>query len=383
MLGGGIGGLCAAIGLRQVDVDVEVFEQANDLSEIGAGIQISPNAARVLHHLGLKDRLEKVAVLPTSLDSRDWESGQLLGTYEVNCEPLPFGAPHYLVHRADLQRVLLDALFPDALRFGQRCTGVRAQSDQVRVEFADGSSTTADMAVGADGIHSAVRQALFGQDRPAFSGAVAYRSVVPSEQVEYLDLPNTSTKWWGPVKEHHLVHYHIADGRLINVVGVVPENDWQLESWTAEGDPSDFAAAFANFHAPIPELVGAVTAVNKFAIFDRPPLEQWTVGRVTLLGDASHPMVPFMAQGAAMAIEDAAILARCLEGAALERVVDALHLYDSIRRERTDRMQLGSRADTSTSWNAREWVYSYDPYSVDLREPTGELGVALSSSEET
>jgi salicylate hydroxylase len=331
---------------------------------IGAGLQLSPNCSRVLHHLGLGPALARVGVRPDALESRGWQDGRLLGSYPVNGEPLQFGSPHYLVYRPDLLDVLVSAMPDGAVRLDHRVTEVHQDSESATVVFAGGGSATADFVIGADGIHSVIRAALFGADAPTFSGTVAYRGLLPAAKVAGLRIPNTSTKWWGPVPEHHLVHYHIGSGNLVNVVGVVAE-DWHTESWTARGRVSDFVAAFGDFHPPVPELVGAVEEVYKFAIYDRPPLAEWTVGRVSLLGDASHPMVPFMAQGAAMAIEDAAILAGCVSRYGAD-VRFALLQYAQVRRERTDRMQLGSRADTSGTWGSREWVYGYDPYAASL-----------------
>jgi salicylate hydroxylase len=369
VVGGGIGGLTAALSLLQAGVRVQVFEQAPALTEIGAGVQLSPNCSRVLHHLGLGPALARVAVRPDALESRHWADGRRLGSYSVNGTPLQYGAPHYLVYRPDLLDVLMGAMPEGVVQLGRPVTGLYHDDITAAVEFADGTSAAADLVIGADGIHSVIRSALFGESHPSFSGTVAYRGRIPAAQVAGLRIPNTSTKWWGPVPEHHLVHYHMARHRLVNVVGVVPEQ-WHIESWTAQGKVSDLAAAFENFHPPVPELVGAVEEVYKFAIYDRAPLAEWTSGRVSLLGDASHPMVPFMAQGAAMAIEDAAILARCLSGwVAGGDVPEALLRYSHTRRERTSRMQSGSRADTSGTWGGRDWVYGYDAYAVPLSGP--------------
>jgi salicylate hydroxylase len=369
VVGGGIGGLTAALSLLQAGVRVQVFEQAPALTEIGAGVQLSPNCSRVLHHLGLGPALARVVVRPDALESRHWADGRLLGSYSVNSTPPQYGAPHYLVYRPDLLDVLMGAMPDGVVQLGRPVTGLYHDDVTAAVEFADGTSAAADLIIGADGIHSVIRSALFGESLPSFSGTVAYRGRTLAAKVAGLRIPNTSTKWWGPVPEHHLVHYHMAGHRLVNVVGVVPEQ-WHIESWTARGKVSDLVAAFENFHPPVPELVGAVEEVYKFAIYDRAPLAEWTSGRVSLLGDASHPMVPFMAQGAAMAIEDAAILARCLSDAAAgSDVREALLRYSHTREERTSRMQSGSRADTSGTWGGRDWVYGYDAYAAPLSGP--------------
>ena len=331
VLGGGIGGVTAALSLLEVGVSVKMFEQATSFPDTGAGIQVSPNAARVLHRLGLGPALDEVGVRPVRLESRHFEDGRLLGEHEVNGDPPRYGAAHYLLYRADLLRTLIEALPAGTLEFSKRATGFDQDPDSVTVSFEDGSDVRADFVIAADGIHSLARSVMFGPDQPRFSGTVAYRGLVPAPRVVDLEIPNTSTKWWGPTPEHHLVHYRIAAGRLVNVVGIVPEEDWRTESWTTRGEVSDFAAAFSEFHAPIPELVGSLEEVYKFAIYERSPLETWTVGRLTLLGDAAHAMVPFMAQGAAMAIEDAAVLARCLKGASGGEVPAVLGRYDRTR----------------------------------------------------
>jgi salicylate hydroxylase len=365
VVGGGIGGLTAALSLLRAGLQVQVYEQAAELAEVGAGLQLSPNATRVLQHLGLGPALSRTAVLPEALESRHWQDGRLLGSYRVNGSPPQYGAPHYLVYRPHLLDVLVSALPADTIRLGWQAAGLVQDPGCATVEFTGGRRATADLVVAADGIHSALRAVLFGADQPVFSGTVAYRGLLPADRVRHLRIPNTSTKWWGPRPEHHLVHYHLAHGDLVNVVGVVPE-DWRMESWVAEGTTADLAAAFRDFHAPVPELTAAAERVYKFAIFDRPPLPEWTAGRVTLLGDACHPMVPFMAQGAAMAVEDAAILGRCLQECAASGVASALRRYSAVRRQRTGRMQAGSRADTSATWGGRDWVYGFDPLTAPL-----------------
>jgi salicylate hydroxylase len=367
VLGGGIGGLTAALSLIDAGHQVRVFEQAAAVTAVGAGLQLSPNAARVLHNLGLGSALRETAVLPVALESRHWQDGRLLGNYEINGSPAPYGAPHYLIYRPDLLAALAAALPGGVMSLGCRAIAVSQDDASATVSFADGGEASGDFIVGADGIHSVVRSALFGPDKPVFSGTVAYRGLLPAAKVRHLQIPNTSTKWWGPVPDHHLVHYHIAGGDLVNVVGIVPE-EWHTESWTARGAVPDFAAAFAGFHRPVPELIDAVEETYKFAIYDRPPLPEWTSGRISLLGDACHPMVPFMAQGAAMAVEDAAILGRVMAGAGPGDVPGALLRYGHIRQQRTSRMQEGSRADTSGTWGTRDWVYGYDVYSEPLTE---------------
>lgn len=366
IVGGGIGGLATALALRHSGLDVTVLEQADEFREVGAGLQVSPNSTKVLEYLGLGDQLAQTGVRPDRLESRHWQTGELLGEHELNGAHPRYGAPHYVMYRVDILDALLTALPKDVLHLGSRCVGVHQDRNGVRVDLANGSSVTGDLVIGADGIHSVLRESLLGTVAPTFSGTVAYRGLVPAERVAHLRLANTSTKWWGPTPEHHLVHYYVAAGKLVNFIAVVPETDWVQESWTAKGDVTDLRAQFDSYHSPIPELVASVDEVFKWALHDRPPLPNWSRGRLTLLGDACHPMVPFLAQGSAMAIEDAAVLARCLEGRPADDIPAALVRYEHIRRERTERIQRAARSDTHESWRARDWIYGYDALTTPL-----------------
>ncbi|MDE0189729.1 MAG: FAD-dependent monooxygenase [Gammaproteobacteria bacterium] len=346
--GGGIGGLAAALCLAKRGHEVRVFEQAREFGEVGAGIQLSPNCTRVLHDLGLEGPLRATAFEPRAIQFRNWRTGRVIGQSALGEEAVRrFGFPYYHMHRADLLRVLVDAalaspniaLLCDAAvrRFDQRDTRVRL------------TAVTGDddgyLLVGADGIHSAVRAGLWGDDRPRFTGCVAWRALVPAERLPSGAIRPMATAWWGP--GGHFVHYFVRRGELVNCVGVVERAGWEVESWTERGDHAEFAADFDGWHDDIRRLIDNVDrdTLFKWALHDREPMRRWGAGRVTLLGDACHPTLPFMAQGAAMAIEDAAVLAGCLAGD--RDVPSALQRYERLRRGRTARVQHGSRRNAT------------------------------------
>ncbi|WP_157977517.1 FAD-dependent monooxygenase [Streptomyces triticisoli] len=371
--GAGIGGLATALALRQHGHRVRIYERATELTEVGAGLQVSPNSTRVLDSLGLGSGLARTGVRPVRLESRDWQDGRLLGVHAMNTDPPQYGAYHYLIHRAELLDILTEAVPSQLVHLGRAVTDVVRNDDRVTVRLSDGETVSGDLLIGADGIHSTVSTVMFGTSRPRFSGTVAYRALLPAHEAEDLKLENTSTKWWGPVVEHHLVHYFVNSGSTVNIIAVVPEDDWQTESWTAQGEPDDLANAFKDYAWPIPDLVKRAGTPLKWALHERDPLQRWCTGRVALLGDACHPMVPFLAQGSAMAIEDAAVLARCLDQVSRVGVERALQTYEATRKARTSRIQQGARVDTPETWKLRDWIYEYDATSTPLIDPTNTL----------
>ena len=340
VVGGGIGGLAAAVALLRAGWDVRVYEQAGPRSEVGAGIQLAPNCTRILRGFGVLPAVERVAVRPSTFEFRRWDDGRLLSATPLgDAIERSYGAPYLHAHRADLVAVLAAAVPAGCVEVGRRCVGVEHRDGPAKIRFADGSSEVADLVVGADGIHSAVRGALFGDQRPRFTGHVAYRGLVPADRVPLLD--HRCTVRLGPGA--HLVHYFVSAGRLLNVVCVTEEGAWTRESWTDRGDVAELRAAFDGWHPDVREIVGALEAPLKWALFDRDPFPRWSRGVVTLLGDACHPMLPYGAQGAAQAIEDAAALAACLTDSA--DIPSALARYESARRARTARVQAISRGN--------------------------------------
>ena len=348
IVGAGIGGLTAGLSLAAAGFDeVTLYERATVLSEIGAGIQISPNGSRILHELGLGSALEAVAVRPRTGDMRRWQDWSLLSTSPLGDDVVAeYGFPYYHVHRADLLRVLADAVPLSQVALGRRLVGLDPAPDgAVSLRFADGATAVADVVVGADGIHSVVREALLGPEAPRFSGNSAWRGLVPADRVADLGLPVASTVVMGPSR--HFVYYFVAAGRQVNWVGVAPTETWTLESWTAPGRVEEALADYDGWNRVVRRLITEVGKssrdVYRWALYDRDPFPTWGDGAITMLGDAAHPMLPFMAQGACQAIEDGAVLAACLQ--AVADPVRALRRYEDLRRERTATVQLAARSN--------------------------------------
>ena len=343
VVGAGIGGLTAAVALRQAGFAVTVFEQAPALTQIGGGINVGPNAARVLIGLGLGPALDASAVYPVATARRRWDDGRVLQRAPLNpdCQAR-YGAPYLMLHRADLLAAIAGGFPAAQVRLGHCLTGLVERGPRVELGFANGARAEADVVVGADGIHSVVRTMLFGAAQPPFAGCVAYRGLVPAERVADLGIEVGLTGWLGPGA--HLVHYFVARGRLLNFVGWTEHDAWNREDWTDQATVERARGAFAGWHPEVLRIIGAADACFIWALFDRDPLARWSIGRVTLLGDACHPMYPFMAQGAAQAIEDGAALAACLVAGA-EDPAAALQRYERLRLPRVSRLQAMSRAN--------------------------------------
>lgn len=344
IVGGGIGGLTAALCLAEQGIRASVFEQAAVFSELGAGIQLSPNCSRVLHQLGLEDSLRQTAFLPEKTEFRQWKTGKLIAEAALGAAAHQrYGAPYYHIHRSDLLALLVDAAEKAPLVELHRNAQVsqcRTTDPGISIEC-DSQEIAGDLLVGADGIHSNIRKLLWGQAEPVFTGNVAWRALVPAAALPAGLVEPSATVWWGPGK--HFVHYYVRGGELVNCVCVVEKPGWEVESWTQRGEVEELKADFAGWHDSIAQLIEAADhqSLYKWALFDRPPMQAWTQGRATLLGDACHATLPFMAQGAAMAIEDGAVLAGCL--ASDDKIEQALLRYEALRLPRTAAIQRGSR----------------------------------------
>jgi salicylate hydroxylase len=345
IVGGGIGGLAAALALVRRGIDVEVYEQAPELRELGAGVQISANGTRVLHALGLKDALEQVQVQPSGKAIRLWSTGQTWTVFELGLESVErYGFPYITIHRGDLHALLARALHqakPGAIHLDRKCVALTQTAEYVEVQFESGQSATARLVVGADGLHSVVRENLFGAAKPQFCGITAWRGVVPVDRVPPGIDWNIGTNWIGP--GGHAVHYPLRGGTLLNVVGLRERTGWTVEGWNVRGTTEEVLDDFEGWHEDLLALFRRIDEPYKWALALRPTMEQWSKGRCTLLGDACHSMVPFLAQGAVMAIEDGFVLARCLEKYSSDHAT-ALARYEAVRRERANKAVAGSAA---------------------------------------
>ena len=371
--GGGVGGMAAAIVLQANGHDVAIFEQAPEFGRIGADVNLTPNAVHALDGLGagVGTRLRETAARPEFRISRMWDTGEETSRLPMSAAAeAKYGAPQLTIHRADLLTALEEALAPGTIRFKVRVTGATGGDGGAQLDFADGTSDAADAVIGADGIHSPVRTSIFGPDAPKFTGLVSWRAVVPRDRLEGLANLDSFTKWWGPEADRQIVTFPLTRGEEIFVFATTPQQDWREEGWTLPGDIAELRDAYADFHPEARALLDACDEVTRSALHVREPMARWSDGRVTLLGDAAHPMVPFMAQGACMAIEDAVLLARALRDADRAAVPAALTAYEDARRGRTAAVQRGSLANEwlKQGGNA-DWVYGYDAWAAVLGVP--------------
>lgn len=366
--GGGIGGFSAAIALRKVGHEVEVFERAAAFNRVGADINLTPNAVFALDQLGVGEYLRKSAARPTFRISRDGKTGEETSRLPMSAAAEEkYGAPQLTIHRADLLLALQNQLPEDIVHPGMSAKSVDLTETGATIVFDDGSRRDFDVVIGADGIHSAVRAALWGKDDPKFTGIVSYRAVFPRDKAP--DTPDTDafTKWWGDTPDKQIVTFPLTLGQEIFVFATTPQGDWTEEGWTLPGDVEELRAEYRDFHPDARALLDACGEVTKSALHVREPMPQWSRGHATIMGDAAHPMVPFMAQGACMAIEDAVVLARALEDTGPEDVVAALQRYEEARKPRTAQVQKNSLAnDWLKKGGNADWVYGYDAWSVAL-----------------
>src|SRR5436190_11242993 len=391
IVGGGIGGLTAAICLLKEGFDVQVYEQSRLLSEVGAGINISPNASRILIRLGLGRECARLAYRSPFFHQRRWDDGRTLTKTRLADDiEREFGAPHYIFHRGELHSMLARPVPPERVPLACRCTAIEQDGDIVRAKFENGAEIEADVLIGADGIFSAVRRALRGSERPRFA-CRAYRGLIPLERVR--DIPPESTAFLGPGR--HFIHYFVSAGRMLNFVGHVEQDEWISENWTHPGKVEDLRAAYAGWHPQVQQVIDAVDETFIWAVLDRPPIDRWSYGRITMLGDACHPMIPFMGQGGAMAIEDAAAITAALVQCG-DDVEAALKLYETVRLPRTTRVQnvswenltrfhmpdgpaqvdrdaLMAKGQTDCAYRAVAWVYAHDASILDASPEAAQI----------
>ncbi len=384
--GAGLGGLVAAASLLRRGHKVRIFEQAARLGEVGAGVQQSANSAKVLYSLGLRNALERVSVKPQSYEFRRYDTGELMHAIPfAAAHERAHGAPYYHIHRADLHSMLVDcvlALDPNCITLNARVTGFTETDQQVSVNLADGSSVSGDLLIGADGIRSAIRAQIVGETPVNYTGYVAWRLTVPRERLPVDIMDIVGQVWCGP--KNHCVLYWLRGGEIFNFVGCPERQAWEDESWTQSRPWEELKADYAGWHPKIQAILDAVDRDQcyRWALNNRAPVRNWSTARATLLGDAAHPTLPFLAQGACIAIEDGAVLARALEGSA--NVRDALALYQRNRVDRTARVvnestehgglyHIVDADQMRAAFHQRniakeraEWLYNYDPLTVPL-----------------
>ena len=372
VVGAGIGGLAAATLLRRAGHDVHVFEQAAQFARVGAGIQMAPNAMKVLRLLGVEEQLVNKAFQADTALSRAWDTGEPSSELPLGeSVAKEFGAPYLFLHRADLHAALAPLLPKDNVHLNMKLKFFDQKANGVDLHFTNGVMIKADAVIGADGVHSLIRTQMLGPEKPRFTGKVAYRTTFPASRIKGVTMASIGTKWWGA--DRHMVVYFVTRNRdeLYFVTSVPEKAEWMTpESWSAKGDLEELRAAYAGFHPEVQAILTACPEVYKWALFEREPLPRWSEGRVALLGDACHPMTPYMAQGAASALEDAAILSRALTGVEADGLSAAFKLYEAIRKPRASAIQAGSSANTWLKGKTDpSWVYGYDSTTVPLREP--------------
>lgn len=369
VIGAGMGGLATAAALARVGVEAHVFEQAKRFARLGAGIQIGCNAMKVLREFGLEPILREKCFYPRSWNNKEYDTGavQFDMIFGEQAET-KYGAPYLLGHRGDLHAALASSVAAERINLDHRLTAIEQQADGgVQLHFEGRAPLLFDAVISADGVHSMVRDTLFGPDKANFTGRIAYRTVFPASLLGNYPIDDC-TKWWGP--DRHIVIYYVKPDRSeVYFVTSQPEPEFTIESWSTVGDPKAVRAAFEGFHPQVLHVLDACPSVHKWALVDRDPLPRWSDGNVTLLGDACHPMTPYMAQGAAMAIEDAAVLSRCLDGVDRDGVGSAFRRFEATRKARTSRVQLSSRSNIwLKSPTDPDWVYGYDAWNEPLAE---------------
>ena len=369
VIGAGLGGMTAAGLLQRAGFGVRVYEQAAAFSRIGAGIHLSANVMMVMRRLGIQQTLVDVGMTPDAFVSRKWDTGETL--FELPLGPereAHYGGPYINVHRGDLHAVLETALSHGTVAFGHRLTSIEERGPSVRLGFENGVTEDADIVIGADGVNSRLREFLLGADKPRFSGYVAHRAIFPAALLNGLPI-RACTKWWGP-RSHILVYYMTQAREEVYVVSSVPAPGWNVPESYLPCDRESFVAAFDGFHPELQQVVAAAPSVTQWPIFDREPVDCWSRGALVLLGDACHPMRPYMASGAAMAIEDGAILARCIAEIGTDDPTESFRWYEANRMPRTNKVQRISEANT---WlrgpTLTEWLYAYDACAIPLLAP--------------
>jgi 6-hydroxynicotinate 3-monooxygenase len=367
VVGAGLGGMTVAGFLQRAGFAVTIYEQAPAFSRIGAGIILSANAMKVLRRLGLEQMVVDIGIKADCYISRAWDTGETMYKIEFDAESeARFGGPYANIHRGDLHAVLEKGVAPGSIAFNHRLTALDERRDAIRLAFDNGVTVEADIVVGADGVNSKVREYLLGLEPPRYIGMAAQRAIFPTQALRGFKIPDC-TKWWGPDR-HILVYFMTSRRDEVYVIGVAPRARWESDAASLPSSREELFNNFGDFHADLLRVIEVTTDVTVWPIFDRERNDRWSGGRIVLLGDACHPMRPFMAAGGAMAIEDAAILSRCL--ARFDEADEAYRWYESTR---VDRVGDAQRISIENSWmrgaTDTDWFYCYDPCTAPLDRP--------------
>jgi 6-hydroxynicotinate 3-monooxygenase len=369
VIGAGLGGLTVAGLLQRSGFSVKVFEQASAFSRIGAGIHLSSNVMFVMRRLGIEKTLSDIGLHPDAFVSRQWDTGEIL--FELPFDPgseAHYGAAYINVHRGDLHAVLESALEHGTVAFGKKLQAIDTSGGAIRLDFDDGTQTEADLVIGADGVNSKVREFLLPPEKPRYTGHIAHRAIFPSTLLNGLPI-RACTKWWGP-GNHILVYYMTQTREEVYIVTSAPQAEWSETASFVPCDRDEFIATFDGYHKELRQVVEAAPEVTKWPVFDREPIHVWSSGRIVLLGDACHPIRPYMAAGAALAIEDAAVLARCIAEFGKDDASESFAWYEANRMPRVDKVQTISQANT---WlrtpTDPDWLFKYDACEVPLVPP--------------
>ncbi len=363
IIGAGLGGAAAGALLQHAGFNVQVFEQAPSFSRLGAGIHMGPNVLKIFQRIGMDQKLIDISSTPAYWFSRNGLTGDYLSRIPLE----GYGATYCTVHRGDLSALQMDTMTPGTVQFNKRLTRLEDNASDVYLEFQDGTSARAAIVIGADGINSRVRETLLGAEKPNYSGWVGHRAMISAEKLKKFGLDfEDCVKWWGPDR-HMMVYYTTSKRDEYYYVTGVPHPAWEFDGAFVQSSREEMSEAFAGYHPVIQALIEATDEVTKWPLFNRNPLPLWSEGRMVLLGDACHPMKPHMAQGAAMAIEDAAMLARCLKETGAGDHATAFRLYEASRRDRATQVQTVSNANTFLQKQEDpSWVYGYDVYAEPI-----------------
>jgi len=371
IVGAGLGGIAAALLLRQEGFDATLYEQAPGFSRLGAGIHVGPNVMKIMRRLGLEPAMEAMGSHPDYWYSRNGADAAILSQIPLgDFARRTYGAAYLTVHRGDFHQLMVDAVPPGALLYDKRLTAIDDRGDEVVLSFADGTRTVADIVIGADGVNSVMREHMLGAEAPRYTGWVAHRAVFPASALARFDMPfDSCVKWWS--EDRHMMVYYVTEKQdeYYYVTGV-PQAEWDMTKSSMPSSQEEMREAFAGYHPMVQALIDACSDISKWPLLERDPLPLWSRGRMVMLGDACHPMKPHMAQGAAMAIEDAAMLARCLKQVGPTDHETAFALYRANRIERASRVQKVSHDNTWLRTNEDPaWVFGYDVFEAPLVEP--------------